>query len=185
MAGRISYYGNIVRNGLVLDFDAAKRDSYPANGLVIRDITGTSVKGDFINGPTFSSNNGGSITFDGTDDWVRIDSNNNIQPSAELSLESWFNSFGSNGRTQGFFYVNYGLGLRLSTTGQIHSRVNSGAVSYQNTTTLDGVTSPSHLTNVFVSSTDFLTVSIDVSKTCVKSISGNSLVLNIINSLCS
>ena len=135
MAGRISYYGNIVRNGLVLDFDAAKRDSYPANGLVIRDITGTSVKGDFINGPTFSSNNGGSITFDGTDDWVNIGGNNNIQPSAELSLESWFNSFGSNGRTQGFFYVNYGLGLRLSTTGQIHSRVNSGAVSYQNTTT--------------------------------------------------
>ena len=28
MAGRISYYGNIVKDGLVLDLDAAKRDSY-------------------------------------------------------------------------------------------------------------------------------------------------------------
>ena len=134
MAGRISYYGGIVKNGLIFDLDVAKRDCYPGSGTVIREITGTNVIGTLINGPTFSLNNGGSITFDGTDDYVRINPNN-IQPSAELSIESWFNSFGSNSRVQGIFYANYGLGLRLNPTGQMHSRVNSGEVSYQNTTT--------------------------------------------------
>ncbi len=34
MAGRIAYYGNIVKDGLVLDLDAAKKDSYPGSGTV-------------------------------------------------------------------------------------------------------------------------------------------------------
>lgn len=40
MAGRIAYYGNIVRDGLVLNLDAAKRDSYPGSGNMWRDISG-------------------------------------------------------------------------------------------------------------------------------------------------
>lgn len=70
MAGRIAYYGNIVRDGLVLNLDAAKRDSYPGSGTVWRDIAGGVITGSLINGPTFSSANGGSIVFDGVDDSV-------------------------------------------------------------------------------------------------------------------
>jgi hypothetical protein len=40
MAGRVAYYGNIVRDGLILDLDAAKRDSYPGSGTSWRDISG-------------------------------------------------------------------------------------------------------------------------------------------------
>jgi hypothetical protein len=67
MAGRIAYYGGIVRDGLILNLDAAKRDSYPGSGTVWRDTVGTN-NGTLINGPTFDSRNGGSIVFDGVDD---------------------------------------------------------------------------------------------------------------------
>jgi hypothetical protein len=70
MAGRIAYYGNIVRDGLVLDLDAAKRDSYPGSGTSWRDIAGGVITGSLINGPTFDTNNGGSIVFDGVNDYV-------------------------------------------------------------------------------------------------------------------
>ena len=70
MAGRIAYYGNIVRDGLVLNLDAAKVDSYPGSGTVWRDISGTTITGSLINGPTFNSANFGSIVFDGVDDSV-------------------------------------------------------------------------------------------------------------------
>jgi len=68
MAGRISYYGNIVKDGLVLDLDAAKRDSYPGTGTAWNDISGFRNNGVLTNGPTFNSSNGGSIVFDGVDD---------------------------------------------------------------------------------------------------------------------
>jgi hypothetical protein len=43
MAGRISYYGGIVKDGLVLDLDAAKKDSYAGSGANLYDISGNSV----------------------------------------------------------------------------------------------------------------------------------------------
>jgi hypothetical protein len=33
MAGRIGYYGGIVRDGLVLNLDAAKKESYSGYGI--------------------------------------------------------------------------------------------------------------------------------------------------------
>jgi hypothetical protein len=70
MAGRIAYYGGIVTNGLILDLDAAKKDSYPGTGTAWNDISGNRNNGTLTNGPTFNSSNGGSIVFDGVDDYV-------------------------------------------------------------------------------------------------------------------
>lgn len=70
MAGRIAYYGNIVTSGLVLNLDAAKRDSYPGSGTTWRDISGNGNNGTLTNGPTFNSDNYGSIVFDGVDDYT-------------------------------------------------------------------------------------------------------------------
>jgi hypothetical protein len=39
MAGRIAYYGGIVRDGLVLNIDAAKKDSYPGTGTTVIDTS--------------------------------------------------------------------------------------------------------------------------------------------------
>jgi hypothetical protein len=70
MAGRIAYYGNIVTNGLILDLDAAKRDSYPGTGTAWNDISGFQNNGTLTNGPTYSTSGAGSIIFDGVDDYV-------------------------------------------------------------------------------------------------------------------
>ena len=79
MAGRIAYYGNIVKDGLVLDLDAAKKDSYPGTGTAWNDISGNGNNGTLTNGPTFNSGNGGSVVFDGTDDYVNCGNAINLQ----------------------------------------------------------------------------------------------------------
>jgi hypothetical protein len=61
---------NIVKTGLVLYLDAASTNSYPGTGTGWYDLTGNLRNGTLTNGPTYSSNNGGYISFDGTDDYV-------------------------------------------------------------------------------------------------------------------
>jgi hypothetical protein len=71
MATRYNYTGGIVTNGLVLNLDAAKTDSYPGTGTTWRDISGNNNNGTLTNGPTFSGiGKQASIVFDGVDDYV-------------------------------------------------------------------------------------------------------------------
>jgi hypothetical protein len=58
-------------SSLVLDLDASDRNSYPGSGTVWTDLSGNSNTGTLTNGPTFNSANGGSIVFDGTNDYVQ------------------------------------------------------------------------------------------------------------------
>jgi len=59
---------NVVTEGLVLALDAANPKSYPGSGTTWRDLSGNGFTGSLINGPTFSTDSGGSIQFDGVDD---------------------------------------------------------------------------------------------------------------------
>jgi hypothetical protein len=86
MAGRITYYGGIVTNGLVLALDAAKRDSYPGSGTTWNDISGNRNNGTLTNGPTFDPANGGSIVFDGVDDRVNLTSSPNLTNNFSISI---------------------------------------------------------------------------------------------------
>lgn len=63
---------NIVKNGLVLYLDAGSPNSYfPLNaGTTWKDMSGIGNNGTLTNGPTYSSANGGSIVFDGSNDYV-------------------------------------------------------------------------------------------------------------------
>jgi hypothetical protein len=65
-------YPNIVMPGLVLNLDAGITQSYPGSGTTWTDINGLGPNnnGTLTNGPTFNSDNGGSIVFDGVDDFV-------------------------------------------------------------------------------------------------------------------
>lgn len=71
MATNYNYFGGIVTNGLVLDLDAAKVDSYPGTGTSWNDISGNNNNGTLTNGPTFSGiGKQASIVFDGVDDYI-------------------------------------------------------------------------------------------------------------------
>jgi len=67
MAGTVA--PNMVTDGLVLYLDAANTKSYISGSTTWVDIA-TGNNGTLINGPTFNSANGGSIVFDGVDDYV-------------------------------------------------------------------------------------------------------------------
>jgi len=70
----IAYNPSIVTNGLVLCLDAGNTKSYPGSGTTWTDLSGLGNTGTLTNGPTYSSSNGGSIVFDGTDDYISIPS---------------------------------------------------------------------------------------------------------------
>jgi len=61
----------IVTDGLVFAVDAANYESYPGSGTTWTDLAGTN-NGTLTNGPTFDLGNGGSIVFDGADDYVLV-----------------------------------------------------------------------------------------------------------------
>ena len=69
MVANIDYYG-IVTSGLTFAVDAGYVPSYPLSGTAWYDLSGNVNDGTLVNSPTFSTGNGGSITFDGTNDYV-------------------------------------------------------------------------------------------------------------------
>ena len=65
-------YEGVVTDGLVLNLDAGFTPSYPRSGTTWYDVSSDGNNGTLTNGPTFNSDNGGSIVFDGTNDYVLI-----------------------------------------------------------------------------------------------------------------
>jgi hypothetical protein len=61
MAGRVAYYGGIVKDGLVLNLDAAKKDSYGGTGTTWSDISGNQ-RNATLTSPTFTTEGGGGFT---------------------------------------------------------------------------------------------------------------------------
>lgn len=62
----------VVTDGLILALDAANTKSYPKSGTIWNDLAGNGTNITLVNGPTFSTENGGAIVFDGTDDYGKI-----------------------------------------------------------------------------------------------------------------
>ena len=65
-------YPAIITDGLVLNVDAGFTPSYPTTGATWYNVSSGGNNGTLTNTPTFNSSNGGSIVFDGVDDWVQI-----------------------------------------------------------------------------------------------------------------
>ena len=67
---------SIITSGLVLNLDASNASSYAGSGTSWFDLSGNGNNGTLTNGPTFNSANGGSIVFDGSNDYISIGSQN-------------------------------------------------------------------------------------------------------------
>lgn len=89
---------SIVTNGLRLYLDAGNSLSYPGSGTTWFDLSGNANNGTLINGPTYSSANGGSIVFDGTNDNVSSFPSQ-ILGTGSKTISVWFktNSTGRSG----------------------------------------------------------------------------------------
>jgi hypothetical protein len=104
--------GKIVTDGLVLSLDAADRNSYVSGSLVWNDMSGNNNNGTLTNGPTFNSGSGGSIVFDGIDDY--LNTSTVIQAATSSNLQTFCSWLYGTGANNSFF------GSNASITGQFH-----------------------------------------------------------------
>ena len=106
----------IVTDGLVFYVDAGNSNSYPGSGGTWSDLVGGN-DGTLTNGPTFDSANGGSIVFDGVDDYIEggVLDNGGGTGSAQ-SYGAWFkvDALATND-VQGLFFWSNANGIAIGS----------------------------------------------------------------------
>jgi len=140
----VGYNPRVVTDGLVLALDAGNTKSYPGSGSTWSDLSGNSNSGTLTNGPTFNSDNNGSIVFDGSDDVVSISDSSSIDVTPTVTISSWINPSGFGGGNFGRIIdsqdsYNFFLDNTTSTgTNAIRYWPNTGdALSVNNVVTLN------------------------------------------------
>jgi hypothetical protein len=86
----IAYNPRIVTDGLVLALDAGNTKSYPGSGTTWTDLSGNGNNGTLTNGPTYSGSDGGSIVFDGVNDYINGVHNTQLNITGDITVECWF-----------------------------------------------------------------------------------------------
>ena len=81
----------IITNGLVMYLDAGNKASYTSGSSVWNDLSGNNNSGSLQNNPGYNSANGGSIVFDGSDDYVTLGNNSiaNITSVNNFTVSIW------------------------------------------------------------------------------------------------
>ena len=138
-----TYNPRIVTNGMVLCLDAANAQSYPGSGTTWTDLSGNGNTGTLTNGPTFSSENKGSIVFDGVNDYVMLGTPSTLVGlQVPLTICAWVypNSLSQLSTIYGVYGGTSG--------GRLYSmvRVDSGILKYYTSTTTGGFQSIGTLT---------------------------------------
>lgn len=85
----VAFNPTIVTSGLVLCLDAGSSKSYPGSGNTWTDLIGRGNNGTLVSGVGYDSGNGGSLVFDGSNDYI------SLSPSTRyttLTQEVWFNT---------------------------------------------------------------------------------------------
>lgn len=112
-----------VTDNLLIHLDAGNPSSYPGSGTVWTDLTINGYNGTLVNGITYSSADGGTLVFDGSNDYVSISS---LDLRRDFSLELWvkINTFSPS--LQGLF----GQGIAMGNQG-MHIFLNASSVNYR------------------------------------------------------
>ena len=106
----IQYNPRIVTDGLVLALDAGNTKSYPGSGTAWTDLSGRSNTGTLVNGPTYSSANGGSLSFNGSNQYVNCGNAANLQITVG-TISAWFNANSGNTGVHGIIAKQLAWGL--------------------------------------------------------------------------
>ena len=123
----LAHSPRIVTDGLVLCLDAANTKSYPGSGTTWTDISGKGYDGTLTNGPTFSSNYGGNIVLDGSNDFVTGVHNSELNLRNDVTVECWFRRTGG---TSNWVRI-FGKGNSSNRTYGLWYHVNSNYFLYQ------------------------------------------------------
>jgi hypothetical protein len=109
---------NIVTSGLVLHLDAANPKSYPGTGSIWYDRAanlnaGVANNGTLVNTPTFNSENGGGIIFDGVNEYVNCGSSLILDTSSKFSINIVFKLISYNNTYPTLFTIKTSVGNSL------------------------------------------------------------------------
>jgi hypothetical protein len=74
---------------LIRSYDVSNMLSYPGSGTTLADVSGNAVDGTLVNGVGYNNSNGGSLVFDGNDDYVSFSSG--FSSTDNLTYEAWVN----------------------------------------------------------------------------------------------
>jgi hypothetical protein len=139
-----------VIDGLTLAVDAGSTRSYSGSGTTWEDLVGSN-NGTLTNGPTFDSGNGGSIVFDGTDDYVPFGNTGltlyainiwcyfNIEITSTIS--TIFGPFRYNSGLQDGIALGPASGYLVNETLTMVTRIGTSGQNYQRTAISDNIPS--------------------------------------------
>jgi hypothetical protein len=129
---------DISKEGLVLDLDAGNPNSY-LSGTTWTDLSGQGNNGTLNNGVGYTTDNGGALKFDGSDDYVNVSNVYNFDTSNALTIVCWAKSDTTT-------WSNYGFLVSRRNQFVMHPNISSQNVSYyvytQNDWQSVGVTVP-------------------------------------------
>jgi hypothetical protein len=113
----------------VLCLDATNRRSYPGTGTTWTDLSGNGSNGTLTNGPTFDIANGGSIVFDGTNDYVSL--TGSISTSSATFI-AWIIRSGNQGLYDGILFSRSTnvTGMNLYSNNQLGYHWNNTAYTW-------------------------------------------------------
>jgi hypothetical protein len=98
VGARVLVETNVVTSGLTCYLDAAIPACYPGSGTTMTDLSGNGNNGTLVNGPSFTGEYGGVITFDGVDDHIVISGFNYFSTNCTVIGASRYTSTSNNGR---------------------------------------------------------------------------------------
>ena len=119
----------VVDSSLHLWLDAGQPSSYSGTGTTWTDLSGNSRTGTLTSGPTYSSANGGSIVFDGTNDYVQCTGSLTVTAA---TFVTWIRRNGSQGTYDGILFSRGTsvTGLNFYTSNQLGYHWNGNSNTY-------------------------------------------------------
>ncbi len=120
---------SVVTTGLQLYLDAGNASSYPGSGTTWTDLSGNSRTGTLTNGPTYSGTNGGSIVFDGTNDFVQCTGSLTVTAA---TFVTWIRRNGNQGQYDGILFSRgtNTTGMNFQTSNQLGYHWNDAGNTY-------------------------------------------------------
>jgi hypothetical protein len=87
-----------VTTGAILNFDVGNPSCYPGSGTKITDLSGTGNNGTLYNGVSYSANNGGILSVNGTNSFIGVPNSASLNPGgSQWSVSMWFMPYAVNG----------------------------------------------------------------------------------------
>lgn len=132
---------SIVTTGLQLYLDAGNASSYPGTGTTWTDLSVNGRNGTLTNGPTYSSADGGSIVFDGTNDFVQCTGSLTVTAATFIT---WIKRNGNQSQYDGILFSRgtntTGMNFQVSNQLGYHWNDNINTYGWQSGLTIPDLT---------------------------------------------